>query len=122
MKKFATNAIVGFLGGAIAAALWSIITNYIRLGHVPLDPLLFWSTSLGAMNAIAFAGIHAAFKVRPTLTSSVVSAGAPILFGFAVSFATGGFVGWSLLSVGAIIVLVVLIGGTTRIIAAKMVG
>lgn len=122
MKKFATNAIIGFLGGAIAAALWSIITNYIRLGHVPLDPLLFWSASLGAMNALAYAVIHSAFKLQPNLTTSCVSASAPILLGFAISFATGGFVGWSLLSVGAIIVLVVLIGGTTRIIAAKMVG
>ncbi len=120
MKRFASNALIGFLGGAIAAAVWSIVTNYIRFGYAPINPLLFSSAMLGAMNALAFAIVHSAFKLQPTLTSSCSSAALPILVGLGLALASGGFVGWSLLSVGAMIVMAALIGWLTHFIATKI--
>jgi len=119
MKTFGSNAFYGFLGGAIATAVWSIITNYLRFGYVPVNPLLFGSALTGCAYAFMYAIIHWVGGFRPTLVSSIASALATVVCGALLAISVELFVGWSLLAVAALLVWACLIGSLTHVFAAK---
>ncbi len=119
MKSFGTNAVYGFLGGAIAAAVWSMVTNYLRFGYVPIDPLLFAAALTGCTYGFVHATIHWVGGFRPTLVSSIGSAVATLACGVVLSLWLDMFVGWSLISVASLMVFAGLIGWLTHIFATE---
>jgi hypothetical protein len=119
MKEFLIKLICAFFGAALATAVYAAVTNYIRFGYVPMEPMVAVPIAVGGFYAIIYALVHGVCRVPSSLISAIACAAAMLGIAIAFAISIGFFVGWSLLVIGAVALFSVLIGSATHFLITR---